>query len=474
MGVASIDDLVRDSQKYKRIFFFRICGTGMGAAALLLKDHGLSVEGADHIFYPPMSTYLKDMGIPCHEMADLKRDYYKNFDLIVVGNVVPKNSEDAKMIECLGIPFCSFSAAVGAFVLKGREVIGISGTHGKTTTTYFAVQIFEHLGLRPGYLIGGAIEGRASACVGVDKYFFIEADEYDSAYFEKFSKFHNYFLDHLVLTSLELDHVDIFDSVVDIENEFKKLFQSGMKKVFFCNEYDSLKKLDFDSTEKTYVYGEGSSSGPKIIREDQQGTTFRISYENQSYEFSTNLVGTHNIYNLTPVILFSMSEGWSHQDIQMAVENLKFVKRRQQYRGEYKSSIVIDDFAHHPRSVCATIDAMKKKYPHRKIKVIFDPASATARSNIFEKEFEEALCSADANLFVHAKKPTSISWAKNMDGEKMAHNLSKRGTVSSVAYSLCDIQEFIEKNADAQSVILVLSNSSCLGLWESEFVKALS
>lgn len=461
------EDIIARAERYKRIFFFRICGTGMGASACLLKDKGFEVAGADHVFYSPMSSYLKQMDIPCWKIEDLKEEDYKKFDLIIVGNVVPRDSDDARMIERLGIHFCSFSAAIGAFVLKDREVVGIAGTHGKTTTAYFATQIFEQLGMNPGYLIGGAIEGRPSARVGKDKYFFIEADEYDSAYFEKFSKFHNFFIDHLIITSLEFDHADIFDSIRDIEKEFLTIFKGNIKKAFLCHEYEELRKMNTGNTSTKIFYGENSPCGPNEIREKAGGSIFKVGYG----EFSTNVVGVKNIENLTSVILFALSEGFSLGKLSDAVKKMNFVKRRQEYRGTYKGAIVIDDFAHHPRAVRATLDVIRKKYPQRAIKTILEAASATARSDLFEREFEEALEGVEAALIVSVDKPTSVLGAKNMNIKKMAFNLERKSTPCHIASKLCDILAFIGDHANEESLILVMSNSSCMGLWESDFAK---
>ena len=205
----------------KRVFFYRVCGTGMGAAACLLKEKGFAVEGGDTNFYPPMSTYLESTGIPLHKLDNINQEFLKTFDLIVVGNVIPNGGPDAKLIEESGVKFASFPTSIGALVLSEVNVIGIAGTHGKTTTTYLATQMFENMNANPGYLIGGVMEGRPSSRLGSGKYFFIESDEYDSAYFEKISKFRSYSLDNMILTSLEYDHADIFGSVEEIKDQFR-------------------------------------------------------------------------------------------------------------------------------------------------------------------------------------------------------------------------------------------------------------
>ena len=187
-NLISQEELIARRSTIKKVFFYRICGAGMGPAAVLVKQAGYEVEGADSAFFPPMSTFLETTGIPLYKLDQVTPDLLKKYDLIVVGNSVGGKLETARMIEQVGVPFTSFPSTLGSLVLKDKNVIGIAGTHGKTTTTYFMTQLLEKLGQNPGYLVGGIIEGRDPSKLG-DKYFVIESDEYDSAYFHKISKF---------------------------------------------------------------------------------------------------------------------------------------------------------------------------------------------------------------------------------------------------------------------------------------------
>lgn len=467
--------LLAKREQFKRIFFYRICGTGMGAAACLLKENGYHVEGADSQFYPPMGDYLKSTGIPCHQLKDFDPLFLKSFDLIVVGNVVPKNSVDAQTIEQSGVPFCSFPAALGAFVLRDVNVIGIAGTHGKTTTTYFATQIFEKLEGNPGYLIGGVMEGRPSAKLGNGRYFFIESDEYDSGYFEKYSKFQSYEIDHLVLTSLEFDHADIFANLEAIKSEFRQLFKKITSGVIFCSDYEATLELksEFEKERSELYwmqYGTKDHNGPKIMSSNDKETTFVINNKT----FKTNVVGFHNILNLSSIILYAIEEGFSDQEIQGAITNLKMVRRRQELRGYYKSIPVIDDFAHHPRAVELTLNALKDKYPGRNIVVIMEPNSATARSNIFQNEFLDSLAVATQVIFAKPVRPTSVGWAQNLDVVSMAKALNQKNISSTVVESLEELRKELDQRLTSDSLLAVLSNGTCLGLWESSFVTELS
>lgn len=465
----SFDDLIMRSSDIKRIFFFRICGTGMGAAACLLKEKGFHVEGGDLVYAPPMSDYLKSTGIPCHNLENFDWDYLKDFDLIVVGNVVARAAEEARKIESLGIPFCSFPAALGALVLKDINVVGIAGTHGKTTTTYLLSQLFENLGFDVGYFVGGVIEGRNSAKLGDGKFFFIESDEYDSAYFEKISKFRLYCLDHLILTSLEFDHADIFTCVEDILEQFRAMIPSVSGHFLYDSSYPATLQLVNEFSQKPWSPYQ-FDQGLKITKMDQAGCSFTLLINGKEEAFHTNVIGKHNILNLTSGILLAIKEGISLERLRQAMGNLKMVKRRQEERGHYHQALVIDDFAHHPRAVTQTIDAIKVKYPGKRLVVVMEPNSATARSNLFQQEFAISLEGADEVVLAKPQKATTVKNAKDLDCYQIVDHLKQKNIGGSVATNLTELRGELDRLANAETLFLILSNGTCLGLWSSNFV----
>ncbi len=459
--------------RVKKVFFYRICGTGMGAAATLFKEKGIYVEGGDIKFYPPMGDYLKKSNIPCHELKNITPEFLKSFDLIVVGNVVGKNSSDARMIEDVGVPFVSFPAALGAFILNDLNVVGIAGTHGKTTTTYLFMQVFEKLGFAPGYFIGGVLDDRPSSRIGDGSYFFIEADEYDSAYFEKISKFRLYQLKNIVLTSLEFDHADIFKDVEAIKNEFRAIFDKVNKHFIVSCDYQATQELlsEFNllSSDRVMTYGEHRGVIPKIVSSGSWGTKFLLDIQGSSVSFETNLIGMHNILNLTSVILFAVMENIDLKNIQDSVKNLKMVKRRQELKGKYKGMDVIDDFAHHPRAVKLTIDAIKCRYDKKEIIVVIEPNSATARSAIFQTEFRESLEGADVVIVAKPQTSTTIKEVGDLDSYRIAKELNEKNIKAFVVENRDSLLLKIDEVASQDRVLLVLSNGTCLGLWESNF-----
>ncbi|MFG1483098.1 Mur ligase family protein [Halobacteriovorax sp. HFRX-2_2] len=460
---------LKESNKFKKVFFYRICGTGMGAAACLLKEAGFEVAGADRMFYPPMSTYLDNSGIDVYKFEEHNiEEIIKDYDLIVVGNVVARNSDDAKFIEESGLPFCSFPAAIGALVLKDKTVVGISGTHGKTTTTYFGVQLFEKLGMEPGYLIGGVMDERPPARVGKGDYFFIESDEYDSAYFEKFSKFRSYYINKLIITSLEFDHADIFESIEDIKNEFKAILPS-VDEVIACSEWQSIN--DLKVTDKSW--SEYDRENVKIINVENGLTSFSMKCSVGEHEFKTNLMGHHNILNLASVIIVALKAGKTPEEIQAGILDLRMVQRRQEVKGEFNSSPIIDDFAHHPTAVQETLHAISLKYPGKKIHAYLEPGSATARSDLFQERFADSLKGAASATIIKPSRPTTAKGQGDLDVDKLKSDLEKSGIRTNIVTELEPLITLIKENSSEQSVQLVMSNSSCLGLWSSEFVKTL-
>jgi UDP-N-acetylmuramate: L-alanyl-gamma-D-glutamyl-meso-diaminopimelate ligase len=308
--------LLENRDQYKKIFFYRICGTGMGACACILKEAGFDVSGADQSFSPPMSTYLESTGIPYHDLSKVDKEFLQQYDLIIVGNSVPRKSEHAQLIEECGVAFTSFPAILGAYVLKNKNVIGVAGTHGKTTTTYFLTQMLENMGQSPGYFVGGIIENRPPSLLGEGKFFVIESDEYDSAYFHKFSKFQLYELNNMILTSLEFDHADIYSSIEDIEKEFRQVIPTMDQFVIANDAYPSILKLQKEFEAKNWtLYGDESPSGPKEVSISQAGSQFNLNWQGNDYTFETNIIGKHNVLNITACVLILFRHGFEYEQI---------------------------------------------------------------------------------------------------------------------------------------------------------------
>jgi UDP-N-acetylmuramate: L-alanyl-gamma-D-glutamyl-meso-diaminopimelate ligase len=471
--------LERRPSDFQKIFFFRICGTGMGAAACLLKQRGKNVSGCDNAFFPPMSDYLRSTSIELFNTSEVDHEFLQQFDLIVVGNSVPRDSENARLIETSEVPYCSFPSALGAFVLKDIHVVGIAGTHGKTTTTYFASQVFQNLGVNVGHFIGGVIEGVPSSQFSSQanrspEYFFIESDEYDCAYFEKFSKFQLYQMNCAIMTSLEFDHADIFNNIDEIKREFSQLLGQLDGEVVACSDYPELLNVLKQSGRSYITYGETAEAGPKNCQQTPLGRQFEICWRGETLIFETNIIGRHNIDNLASIILYALNRDFSPDSINEAIKNLELVKRRQEVRGLYQQALVIDDFAHHPTAVKVTINAIKEKYPNKKLWVAFDPISATARSNIFQDQFARSFSGADSIAVVRPSLQTTARGKDQLDTQKLVRDVACYEHIDAIEVSTLEsLREEIDRQARADKILLILSNRTCLGLWESDFVNGL-
>ncbi|MDA8793417.1 Mur ligase family protein, partial [Bacteriovoracaceae bacterium] len=444
------ENLRKKIPSIRKVLFFRICGTGMGACSILFKSMGFDVFGCDKEYFPPMSEYLLSSGIHEQSLDKVNEAFLQQFDLIVVGNSLPRNNEFAEIIENSGTPFTSFPVALGEMVLKNYTVIGISGTHGKTTTSYFLKQMLNHLGIDCGYLIGGILENEPPARIGSGKkgeYFVIEADEYDTAYFQKHSKFHHYNIFHCIVTSLEFDHADIFNSIDDIKNEFKRLFLTlNEGSIIYNSDYPALSEL----INEMGIVKAQSYSGKKVVQSVvEEGR--RVVFTEDSFlqeKVHTNIFGQHNIENILSCFRLLRNLGFEESDLIKSVENLKLVKRRQEIRGAYNNSIIIDDFAHHPTAIQKTISAIKSQYRDYQLVSVYEPISATARSDIFQIEYQDCFAGSEEVVLIDNQIKTTVSNHETLDHQSLRDGIDKNGISTKVIHRLDELIKYFHDKSD--------------------------
>lgn len=468
------ESIKANQTKLKKIFFFRICGMGMGTTATLFREAGFDVAGCDVAFYPPMGDYLKKSGVECLSVEETTAETLKKYDLVVVGNSISANTKEAQLIEECGVPFTSFPCILGEMILKHKKVVGIAGTHGKTTTSYYLTQMLTLLGEDTGYLVGGVLTDREASHLGKSDYFVIESDEYDSSYFQKFSKFRLYHISELVLTALEYDHADIFPTMRDIEVQFEHIIPN-IKGMVYNADYPSAQKMaDYFKKLQHKIalpYGLQHEAGPAKIETHNGITRFSLQINGKEEEFETNIIGPQNILNLTSCILFCLKENFGITAIKETLKKLKNVKRRQELRGKYNNLLVIDDFAHHPTAITLTLEGIKKTYPNKPIHVIFEAVTSTARSNAFQKEFAKSLSTVTSVLVANPKIPTNAKQFENLNYALLTKDITSFGVFSQEYTELKPLRQTIDKLSEKDGVLLVLSNRTVLGLWESDFVK---
>jgi UDP-N-acetylmuramate: L-alanyl-gamma-D-glutamyl-meso-diaminopimelate ligase len=354
-----------------RIHILGICGTFMGGLAQILKESGHDISGSDAQFYPPMSDHLDNLGI------DMIRGYSKDklpkADLYVIGNALSRGNECVEFILDTKLPFKSGPQMLGD-ILENKRVFAVSGTHGKTTTSYMLTHIFLDQGKDIGFLVGGISDNiTGSASLGTDKIFVIEADEYDSAFFDKRSKFIHYSPSTLIINNIEFDHADIFDGLKDIKKQFHhllKIIPSSGSIIYFNDDTNAQDVIDM-----------GQWSNLVKINDDE----IKINYESREIQIADDifslenmpLIGEHNFKNYICAILAAKTGGVAIEDSISSLLKFQGVKRRLEFKGTYSGIKIYDDFAHHPTAIEASSSAIRKEFPSDKILGVIELASNT-------------------------------------------------------------------------------------------------
>ncbi|MDF2445109.1 MAG: UDP-N-acetylmuramate:L-alanyl-gamma-D-glutamyl-meso-diaminopimelate ligase [Moraxellaceae bacterium] len=396
------------------IHILGICGTFMGSLAVLAKELGYRVTGSDANVYPPMSTQLEAQGITLMQGYD-PAHLDPRPDLVVVGNAMSRGNAAVEYVLNEGIPYTSGPAWLAEHVLQGRHVIGVAGTHGKTTTTTMVAWILDQAGLAPGFLIGGVPKGfSASARLGGGKFFVVEADEYDSAFFDKRSKFIHYAPATAILNNLEFDHADIFEDLEAIKKQFHHLVRTvpGRGRIIVpaddANLADVLKKGAWTPVERFTVdeVRDGASWRAQSIRED--GSAFAVYLGTDKVgEVHWTMTGRHSVNNGLAAIMAAEHAGVAPADACRALSAFPGVKRRMEIIGEVKGVTVYDDFAHHPTAIATTLEGLRRKVGEAKIIAVIEPRSNTMRLGAHKENLAPSVAAADQVLWY---QPEGLNW----------------------------------------------------------------
>ena len=427
----------------------------MGSIACLAKELGHVVSGTDQNIYPPMSDQLQNLGIAL-DQGYKTTSIPKEADLVVIGNAnISRGNPALEFVLENGVPFMSGAEWLYRFVLCDRWVVGVAGTHGKTTTTSMIAWILEEAGLEPGFLIGGLPKNfSASARIGKGPFFVIEADEYDTSYFDRRSKFLHYRPKTLVLNNLEFDHSDIFVDLEQIKEQFHLLLrtvpQHGL--IIYPETDQNLQEVISQGcwSKKQQVMDE-NFSGDLTARKDG----LRISWgEKEPIEFTWSLMGDHNLHNALSAIAAAQHVGVSVDISCEALKSFRGVKRRMEVIFENQNAILYEDFAHHPTAIESTLRGLRESAPGDFILSVIEPASHTMRSGHHKEKLSKSSQTADHVLWY---KPESISWDMAILGNDKAEIISDLGTLRK------NILQRIEKEKKKIRVV-IMSNSGFSGL----------
>ncbi len=459
----------------QRVHLMGICGTAMASLAGLLKDKGLIVTGSDQNPYPPMSTQLEQLGI------EVMRGYRpENLsakpDLVIVGNVISKSNPEAIELLKQDLPYTSLPKALGEWIIEDRESLVVSGTHGKTTTTSLLAWVAEGLGLEPGFLIGGIPKNFSKSFQNPKgTHFIIEGDEYDTAFFDKVPKFTHYKPKHVILTSIEFDHADIYADLAAVKAAFRRLVElipAHGTLLYNANDPSILELLQYAQVQRKKSYGSRewsvkSDYSFQVLKNNEEGSWFSVFRATQSLgEFFTPMNGNYNMMNATAVIGLADQLGWSMDSVRASLASFQGVRRRQEIIGEPRGITVIEDFAHHPTAVRETIQAIQKKYAGRKVFSVFEPRSATSRRRIFQKDYLEAFRESQETLIAEAYDATKIESADRFSAQELVTELVLAGKDAQSFSGADAIVAYLGKVAKPQDVILIMSNGGFDGIYQ--------
>ena len=441
------------------IHILGICGTFMGGLAVIARQLGHQVSGSDQNVYPPMSTQLEQQGIVLMEGYSAENLANKP-DIVIIGNALSRGNAEVEAVLNLGLKYVSGPQWLAEHVLQGKWVLGVAGTHGKTTTTSMLSWILEHQGFKPGFLIGGIpLNFGISARLGESDFFVIEADEYDSAFFDKRSKFVHYRPRTVILNNLEYDHADIFPDLDAIKKQFHHLVRTVPGEgLIISPEYDAnindvLALGCWTPVAKTSINSDAQWNA-QLINSD--GSRFSVVFENKGQGcVEWPLTGEHNVYNALSAIVAAWHVGILPQDAIAALGQFKNVKRRMEVIAEINGVTIYDDFAHHPTAIQTTLDGLRKQVGSERIIAIVEPRSNTMRLGVHTQTLAQSLADADVAIIY---QPEALGWDLS-ELKKYAENIE-------ICSSLDDIIAKLKFEARYGGHFVLMSNGSFGGIYQ--------
>ena len=459
-----------------RIYFMGICGTAMGNAALLLKAQGHVVLGADSGVYPPMSDVLADAGIEVLEGFDAERLAVLKPDQIVIGNAMSRGNVEVEwVLDQSDISFVSLPQLFHDTILAGRTPVVITGTHGKTTTSTLAAYLLERNAAQPGWLIGGLPRDLpGGAHLGQGSAFVIEGDEYDSAFFDKRSKFIHYRPQVAVLNNIEFDHADIFRDLEDVKRTFRHFLRivPGSGCVLLNGDDENLASLLPISWTRVFRVGIGEGNDLQIaaFKDSPKGAEFDLIWKGELWSHVTwSMHGEFNARNAAMAALAAAQASGCQTITDFDLSSLKHfrgVKRRQDVLAQTERWTVVEDFAHHPTAIAGAIEAFRAAYPGKCLTACFEPRSNSAVTNLFESEFTEALAGADRVYLGPIHRPGRIKVEERLNVTQMVSVL-QTGERRAIAFDdnahlLDEIRHNLQN--DNGGLIVYFTNGSFDGL----------
>src|SRR5216110_3211906 len=442
----------------QKFHFVGICGTAMGSVAAALQERGFKVSGSDESVYPPMSIFLEQHVIKLHQGYD-KKNIPADADVIVIGNAMKRGNPEVEAVLNRKLFYLSLPEVLKNYFLCGRHNLVVTGTHGKTTTTALLAWIMEKAGRKPGYVIGGLPKNLGQgARLNDSKFFVVEGDEYDTAFFDKRSKFIHYLPELVIVNNIEFDHADIFNNLDEIKLRFRRLLnivpQNGM--VVLNGDDANCVHVAKDCLAQLIEVGFSKNCAQRIreVAYSSSGSRFKLGEET----FEIPLIGEFNVRNAAMAAAAARFYDVPKTKVDNAFKRFSGIARRQEVRGEARGVRVIDDFGHHPTAIAHTMQALRHRYPGHRIWAVFEPRSNTTRRAVFQQQLPEAFKFADGVFISQVARLEQIPENERLKPEAVVNTIQESGRPA-----------FYEENADAiinrivpmlraQDIVAIFSN----------------
>ena len=452
----------------------------MAPLAGMLREQGFRVTGSDAGVYPPASTLLDSLGI-AYNFSFEARNLTPAPDLVIIGNIIARGNPELEEVLERKIPYRSMPEILEEVFLPGKHSIVVSGTHGKTTTTAMLAWIFHTAGKRPTFLVGGVAENFGKSYgLGDGPDMILEGDEYETAFWDRGPKFFHYHPDDLIITALEYDHADIYPDFDTYQLAFRRLVNLVPRngRVVIWGDTQASGPALCQTASKAWcpviTYG-FSSENDWVASEplfDGDHMKFHVAHAGKPFgEFALAASGRHNVLNALAAIVVAQGRGISVESLQKSLASFRSVRRRLDVKGEYHGILVVDDFAHHPTAVRATIEAARGRWPNRRLWAILEPRSNSMRRKVFQDSLPQALALADRVALGGVFRAQQLGDENRLDPETVAQSVRALGKDAQVVAGGEAMAEFLAANGKPNDLLLIMSNGSFDGLCEKLLAK---
>ena len=436
----------------------------MASVAAAVQDRGLVVTGSDQNIYPPMSTFLADRGIAVM-LGYAEANLAHQPDLVVIGNAISRGNPEVELVLERKLRYCSLPELLKAMFIQGKRSLVVTGTHGKTTTTSLLAWVFAHSGRNPSYLIGGIPTNFGQGARFTDsEWFIIEGDEYDTAFFDKRSKFVHYQPEVAIVNNLEFDHADIFTDLAAVQLTFKRLINLVPRNGLLLANGDDPNLAPLLGIKHCPVrrFGLGAANDWRAENLTLQPTASEFS--TPEFRFRLGLLGELNVRNALGVVACARHCGLTNEEIQAAFDTFQGIKRRLEVRGVSGGVTVVDDFGHHPTAIRETLRALRVKYPAQKVWAVFEPRTNTTRRNVFQTELAESFVDADEVVIAEVARLDLLAPHERLDPARLMKELRAGGRNAAYLPTVEAILDHIAPSVAPGDVVCVFSNGGFGGI----------